>query len=95
MTADDKCSLVNRDNQTQHIQMPLSNKQKTFSGFLFAFFKSRPKNELFEKNMTLIADIFLELWIPKYVVRLLDKCLESLVSEEPSRSNRINGPKHC
>ena len=75
--------------------MPLSNKQKTFSAFLFAFFKSRSKNELFEKNMTLIADIFLELWIPKYAVRWLDKCLESLVSDEPSRSNIINGPKHC
>ena len=25
----------------------------------------------------------------------LDNCLKSLVSEDPSKSNRVNGPKHC
>ena len=26
---------------------------------------------------------------------LLDECLKSRVSEEPSKSNMVNGPKHC
>ena len=25
----------------------------------------------------------------------LDNCLKSPVSEDPSRSNMVNGPKHC
>ena len=27
--------------------------------------------------------------------RWLDKCLESPVYEDPSKSNMVNGPKHC
>ena len=40
LTADDKHYLLNRDNLTQPIQMQLSQKQKTFSEFFFAFLKS-------------------------------------------------------
>ena len=40
LTVDDKHYLLNRDNLTQPIQMQLSEKQKTFSEFFFAFFKS-------------------------------------------------------
>ena len=40
LTADDKHYLLNRDNLTQPIQMQLSQKQKTFSQFFFAFLKS-------------------------------------------------------
>ena len=40
MTADDKHSLLNLDNLTQPIPMQLSQKQKTFSEFFFAFLKS-------------------------------------------------------
>ena len=36
----DKYYLLNRDNLTQQIQMQLSEKQRTFSGFFFAFLKS-------------------------------------------------------
>ena len=36
----DKYYLLNRDNLTQQIQMQLSEKQKTFSEFFFAFLKS-------------------------------------------------------
>ena len=36
LAGDDKYSLLNRDNLRQHIQMQLSQKQKTF--FQFAFF---------------------------------------------------------
>ena len=40
LIADDKHYLLNRDNLTQPIQMQLSQKQKTFSEFFFAFLKS-------------------------------------------------------
>ena len=40
LTAYDKYYLLNRDNLTQPIQMQLSQKQKTFSEFFFAFLKS-------------------------------------------------------
>ena len=40
LTANDKDYLLNRDNLTQPIQMQLSQKQKTFSEFFFAFLKS-------------------------------------------------------
>ena len=40
LTADKKHYLPNRDNLTQPIQMQLSQKQKTFSEFFFAFLKS-------------------------------------------------------
>ena len=36
----DKHYLLNRDNFAQRIQMQLSQKQKTFSEFFFAFLKS-------------------------------------------------------
>ena len=40
LTVNDKHYLLNRDNLTQPIQMQLSQKQKTFSEFFFAFLKS-------------------------------------------------------
>ena len=40
LTTDDKHYLLNRDNLTKPIQMQLSQKQKTFSEFFFAFLKS-------------------------------------------------------
>ena len=36
---DEKHYLLNRDNLTQQIQIQLSQKQKTFSEFFFAFLK--------------------------------------------------------
>ena len=39
LTVDEKHYLLNRDNLTQPIQMQLSQKQKTFSEFFFAFLK--------------------------------------------------------
>ena len=39
MTADDKYSLLNRDNLTQPIPTQLSQKQKTFAMFFLAFSK--------------------------------------------------------
>ena len=40
LTVDEKHYLLNRDNLTQPIQMPLSKKQKKISGSFFAFLKS-------------------------------------------------------
>ena len=51
LIVDDKHYVLNRDNLTQPIQMQLSQKQKTFSEFFFAFlksilnFKHLPKND--------------------------------------------------
>ena len=39
LTADDKYSLLNRDNLRHPIWTPLSQKQKTFSQFFLAFSK--------------------------------------------------------
>ena len=40
LTINDKHYLLNRENLTQPIQIQLSQKQKTFSGFFFAISKS-------------------------------------------------------
>ena len=40
MTVNDKHYLLSRDNLTQTIQIQLSEKQKTFFEFFFAFLKS-------------------------------------------------------
>ena len=40
LAVNDKHYLLNRDNLTQPIQIQLSQKQKTFSEFFFAFSKS-------------------------------------------------------
>ena len=40
LTADDKHYMLKRDNLTEPIQIQLSQKQKTFSEFFFAFSKS-------------------------------------------------------
>ena len=51
LTVDDKHYMLNRDNLTQPIQKPLSQKQKTFSEFFLGFlksilnFKHLPKND--------------------------------------------------
>ena len=40
LTVDDKHYMLNKDNVTQPVQIQLSQKQKTFSQFSFAFLKS-------------------------------------------------------
>ena len=49
LTADDKCSLLDRDNLTQPIQILLSQKQQTFSEFCSRFLNSTLKFENFPK----------------------------------------------
>ena len=50
LTADDKYSLLNRDNLTQQIRTQLSQKQKAFSNFFLAFSKFTLKFENFQKK---------------------------------------------
>ena len=50
LTADDKYSLLNRDNLTQPIQILLSEKQKNLSQFFYAFLKSTLNFEHFQDN---------------------------------------------
>ena len=53
----------------QTIQMHLSQKQKTFSDFFCAFFKSTSNFEHFQTKMTLIAYVSSKLRTPKDLVR--------------------------
>ena len=65
LTADDKYSLISRDNWMQTIQMHFSQKQNVFSQFLSAFFESALNFEHFQKKMTFIAYVFPKLPTPK------------------------------
>ena len=55
------------------IQMHLSQKQKIFSEFFSAFFKSALNSEHFQKKMTLIAYVFPKLPTTKNVLRQMSK----------------------
>ena len=50
LTADDKYSDSNMQNLQQQFQTPLSQKQKTFSGFFIAFLKCAWNLEHFQKK---------------------------------------------
>ena len=58
LTADDKYSLISKDNTMQTIQMHLSQKQNLFSEFFSAFLESALNFEHFQKKMSLIAYVF-------------------------------------
>ena len=49
-TADDKYSVLNRDNLTQPIQMQLSQKQKVFSQYFSALLKFELSFQHFQKK---------------------------------------------
>ena len=55
------------------IQMHLSQKQKTFSEFFSAFFKSALNSEHFQKKMTFIAYIIPKLPTTKNLLRQMSK----------------------
>ena len=69
LTAGHKFSLLNRDKLTQPIQMQLSKKQKAFSNVFLHFWRVDNILNTFTKKVTLIADVFPKLRIPKNVVR--------------------------
>ena len=68
LTADDKYSPLSRDDSMQTIQMHLSQKQQTFSGFFSAISKSTLNYEHFQTKMTLIATVFPKLPTPKHLL---------------------------
>ena len=49
LTADDKCSLLNRDNLTQPIHILFSQKEQTLSHFFLEFLKFTLNFEHFQK----------------------------------------------
>ena len=68
-TADDKYSLISRNNWMQTIQKDLSQKQNIFSEFFSEFFESALNFEHFQKKMTLMAYVFPKLPNTKNVHR--------------------------
>ena len=69
LTADDKYSLISKDNSMRTIQMHLSQKQNIFSELLSAFSESALNFEHFQKKMTLIAYVFPNLPTTRDVLR--------------------------
>ena len=68
LTADDKFSLISRDNWMQTIQTHLSKKQIIFSEYFSKFFESALHFEHFQKKMTLIAYVLPKLPTTKDVL---------------------------
>ena len=73
MTVNEKHYLLNRDNLTQAFQIQLSEKQKIFLHFFFAFLKSMLNFKHLPKKVTLIAYIFQQTPGPKNMVRKMAK----------------------
>ena len=73
LTADDKFSILKRDNLTQPIRTKLSQKQKLFSELFLAFSKSTLNFEHFQKQMTVTADFFPKIRNPENMVRYMSK----------------------
>ena len=89
LTADDKYSLLNRNNLRQPIWTPLSQKHKAFSQFFLAFSKSTLNFEHFQKKMTLIADLFPKLRTPKNMVRYMSKKSHFKVPSDRQHGKRV------
>ena len=89
-----KCSLFNRGNLTQPIQMKVSQKQKTFSQFFAAFFKSPVNFEHFQKKKKRLSSLR---YFRNYRLRntWLHQSVKTPVSRDPLESNMVNAPKNC
>ena len=92
MSAVDKCSLLNRDTLMWPIQIQLSQKLETFCRFILHFRNLGWILEIFGKNMTLIAYLFVRLRPAKSVVRYMCK---SPTLDYYSERNRVNGSQLC
>ena len=93
LTTDDKYSRRNMLNFTQQFEVPLSQKQKTYSGFSLAFLKCALNLEHFEKKdgyPSLVVPRIIESW-----KRWLLKRLKGLTSEYHPVINVLTGSKHC
>ena len=89
LTADDKYSLLNRDNLTQPIWTILSQKHKAFSQFFLAFSKSTLNLNIFKTKMTLVAYLFPKLRTPKNVVRYMSKMSRFKVPFDRQHGKRV------
>ena len=68
VNVDDKYSLCNCEKLRQPIQMQLSKKLETFSGFFAPFLKSASPFEHLKNNIAVIAYVFPKLRTAKYVI---------------------------
>ena len=92
LTPDNKYSLLNSDTIKQYFTEQLSQKRNLLSKIFLHFLNLDSILKIFQKKITLIADVFLNLQLQK---AWLDKCLKSPLSEDSSTRYIINGPKHC
>ena len=95
LAADEKYPVLNTNNLTIPIQMPITQKQKTFCRFLAKFLKSFLNFKHIQKNLTLIAFVFWKLWTPK---TKLDNCLKSVGFRGPfnkQHGKRSKAPLKC
>ena len=93
LTADDKCSFVNKGNLMESIHMHLSKKQKNiFWIFFCAFLKFKSNFEHFEKKNDPHTLCILEITDCKRGA--WTSLLKNPVSEDPSTSDMVNCPKH-
>ena len=68
MTADDRYIRCNMQNFPQQLQTPISQKQKTFSGFFIAYLECASNLEHFEKKDEHPRFLFPKLLTPKELV---------------------------
>ena len=69
VTANDKNSLINRDNLTKRIEIHYSQKQRHVSQLFSAFLNFTSNFQHFQQKMTLIGYVFPKLRTLKDVVR--------------------------
>ena len=93
LTAEQKYSLLNRDNLRLPIEMHLSFKRKTFSQLFLDNFEMQIKSLKFSKKKWLSQLIYSR----NYALGKpwLNKSLKSSISEDASKGNMVNGSKHC
>ena len=91
LTADNKYSLLNRDNVTQSILMQLSLKQFVCSNSFLHFSNVDKILKICQKKMTLMADVFAKLWTPENVVRLISKksCIRGSFDKQHGKCDQI------
>ena len=84
LTVDEKHYLLKRDNLAQAIKIQLSQKQKNFSEFFFAFLKSILNFKYLSKKVSQLADVFPDIPPPKYMVRQMSKkpCFREILEKQ-------------
>ena len=68
MTTDEKYSRRNMLNFTQQLEAPYLKNKRLFLDFLMTFLKCALNLEHLEKKISILAELFPELWTPKEVV---------------------------